>query len=309
MLPITDCEFPNTAAALVEMRDLLSQAYAAWGTYPGWTVARMQHWFHSHRAEEMRIHPDFWREHAHLWRGADTRLVGFVASESDGETYAVTRPGHRDLEAEMLAWHVRARHNAGEDAVIVHHCPDSDFERTLAEQGYAHEGEAARVYTYDLRAMDLLYELPYRFVVRGMTGDDDFARQAELTRAVFPGSAYTPEAHAVCERRQTTIQSSMWLWRPLTVNTSRSLARWSIDLTEWQASSRSGTRSGYRKLGLGRAVVFETFRRLLEAGVDRAIIVTGAEPYHANRFYEALGPTSVLAAAKWIATNGQSGNP
>ena len=58
MLPITDCEFPNTAAALVEMRDLLSQAYAAWGTYPGWTVARMQHWFHSHRAEEMRIHPE-----------------------------------------------------------------------------------------------------------------------------------------------------------------------------------------------------------------------------------------------------------
>ena len=151
---------------------------------------------------------NFWREHAHLWRGADTRLVGFVASESDGETYAVTRPGHRDLEAEMLAWHVRARHNAGEDAVIVHHCPDSDFERTLAEQGYAHEGEAARVYTYDLRAMDLLYELPYRFVVRGMTGDDDFARQAELTRAVFPGSAYTPEAHA-CLREAPDYDSEL----------------------------------------------------------------------------------------------------
>ena len=301
MVDALDCAFPNTPSALVEMRDLLAEAYAERGQYPRWSVARVQHWFHSHRSMMTRKRPGFWHDHARLWRDPAGRLLGFLASESDGDTFVVTSPGGRDLEPRMLAWHAAEWHRRDQDARIVHHCPDARLESALWERGYAPAGEAARVYSYDLLAMDLDYALPPGYVARGMSTEDDFGRQAELTRAVFPRSEYTPEAHA-CLREAPDYDPALDVAVIEPSGRHVAIACAMLDRRNRVGSFEPvGTIAGCRRLGLGRAAVFEAFRRLRDRGAVRAVIVTGAEPYFANRFYEALGPVSVLPAPRWIA--------
>jgi hypothetical protein len=45
--------------------------------------------------------------------------------------------------------------------------------------------------------------------------------------------------------------------------------------------------------------MFEALRRLRELGAGQAFVVTGGEPYHANRFYQSLGPAETWTGHAW----------
>jgi ribosomal protein S18 acetylase RimI-like enzyme len=132
------------------------------------------------------------------------------------------------------------------------------------------------------------------------TGDDeDYTRQADLTRRIFPRSEYTREAHDWL-RLAPDYRPDLDLAAIAPDGEHAALACAMLDSrNDFGDFEPVGTDPKYRRLGLGRAVMLEAFRRLRDLGATQAFVVTGGEPYHANRFYQSLGPAEVWTTLGW----------
>jgi len=305
MLPqLHDHAFEDTREALLEVLDLFSDAYAVSGRLPDWRFVLLEHWYYSGRVDRVREQPGFWRESGHVWRDGAGKVVAFLATESSGDPlFVVSHPSRRGVEEAVFRYVVEVRLPRRGRVMTIARTGDAIREDILTRLGFVRGDEEERHYRWDLASIDLSYDLPVGFVVRGMgeTGDDsDFTRQAELTRRIFPRSEHTREAHD-CLRQAPDYRPDLDVAAIAPSGEHAALACAMLDRRSLIGDFEPvGTDPRYRRLGLGRAVMLEAFRRLRTLGARQAFLVTGGEPYHANRFYTALEPAEVWTAHGWI---------
>lgn len=299
---VTDTAFANTDEALLELRDLIADCYAANGEFPEWSGTLLQHWYYSGRASRVRENPDWWSENCRVWRDEAGQALGFCAPESGGDpVLVVSHPNDRWVEGSILEWLVANRLPKTGRVTVGARADDAPRIGYLAALGFVESGECEREYIWDLTEMDLAYEVPAGFVVKGLEGGDDeaFTRQADLTRRVFPRSEYDRECHDSL-RRAPDYSPDLDIAVVAPSGEHVAIACAMLDRRNGIADFEPvGVDASYRRLGLARAVVFEAFRRLRAKGARFARIVTGGEPYAANRFYRALGPHRIGARDAW----------
>ncbi len=299
-----DAAFADTREALLEVLGLFSDAYNASGRVPDWRFVLVQHWYYSHRAVRLREKPAFWRENGRVWRDGDGKLIAFVAAESSGgPLYAVSHPESRWVEEAVFRYVDEVWLPRRGKATVIVRTGDELREGILRRLGCTRGAdEEERHYRWNLATMDLHYDLPEGFVVRGMgesDGDADYTRQAALTRRIFPRSEYTREAHDSL-RQAPDYRPDLDVAAIAPSGEHVALACAMLDPRSMIGDFEPvGTDSRYRRLGLGRAVMLEAFRRLRDLGAQQAFLVTGGEPYHANRFYKSLAPAEVWTSHGW----------
>lgn len=249
-----------------------------------------------------------------LWEGAGGQLVGFGqtwvpqdAPTGDGFLYWRLHPGARGdgIEGELIAWggqRIReATRGRGLDARLISSAREHDaYSRGVLTQ----HGMAPIRYFYKMsRPLGEPIEdtpLPEGFTLRHVASDADIAawvdaynlsfidhwnhhpRTVESHRHWLRHPSYQPERDLIAVAPDGTVAAICFCNIDPEENARNGSNAGSVHIL--------GTRRGYRKIGLGRAILLSGLRRLRDDGVDTARLNVDAEnPTGALRLYESVG--------------------
>jgi mycothiol synthase len=253
-----------------------------------------------------------------LWDDADGRLVGFGmlwvplpgGDVVDGRFNACTRPEARGqgLESAMIAWGSAQLQSVGRErglpAQIYMGAPEQDTqERAMLE---AHGFTVARYFFVMRRPLDQPIpepQFPAGFTLRAMSHDRaDVERWVEMYNLSFidhwgfhpltlerrlhrmSDPQYRPEQDLVGVAPDGTFAGFCVCFIDATDNALRGRKDGWIGVL--------GTRRGYRKIGLGRAMLLAGLHLLKREGMDTGVLDVDAEnPTGALRLYESVGFT------------------
>jgi mycothiol synthase len=143
-------------------------------------------------------------------------------------------------------------------------------------------------------------QLPEGFTLRHARGEEDFEPWVEMFNQSFidhwnhhpmtveqhkhwlQSPKYNPERNLIAVAPDGTFAAFCFCWIDPDDNAHRDVSEGWIDIL--------GTRRGFRKIGLGRAMLIAGMRKLKEDGVDLAVLGVDAEnPTGALRLYESVG--------------------
>jgi mycothiol synthase len=249
-----------------------------------------------------------------LWEDENGRLMGFGQTwvptsreYSDVFTYVRVHPDARGqgLESEIMAWcEERAREVAAKREL-----PGRLFGRTrdydaygrgiLEEQGY----QLVRYFFLMKRPLNEPIpepQFPEGFTMRHAEGEGDIERWVEMFNQSFidhwnhhpmdleghehwlSSPKYNPERNLIALAPDGTFAAFCFCWIDPDDNARNNRNEGWIDIL--------GTRRGYRKIGLGRAMLLAGLHRLKADGVETAKLGVDAEnPTGALRLYESVG--------------------
>jgi GNAT superfamily N-acetyltransferase len=299
-MQLYDESYADTAAAFQELWQFLLDCYALSGRPDNWLFDRLEDWKYGGNAQRALQQPSFFQDHAHLWRGPAGELIGFCIGEYDDESVFVQpHPQRRWAEDAMLAW-AEAAWGAGKDSLATYaYAGDTLRQDLLARRGYADAGESGRTYCYDLARPYAAGALPPGFRFATLADDRNVDSHIAAVRAAF-GRDTLDRAWFDSKIAAPTYapEWDMAVISPEGEHVAFCLAR--LDQRNLAAPiDPIGTRPEYQRLGLGKALVAECFRRLRAAGMCYAYIGAGPEPAVGNRLYESLGPAATYVEHRW----------
>ncbi|MGA7936673.1 MAG: GNAT family N-acetyltransferase [Kovacikia sp.] len=249
-----------------------------------------------------------------LWEGANGKLIGFAQmwiSEpqaiQDGFLYFSVLPSARTLglEAEMLAWAEALMRQLSQERGLPAKLRSSAHETStdritlLNRKGF----QAVRYFSRMERSLQVPIpqpQLPPGFTLRQTMGESDTPAWVDLYNQSF----IDPWDH----HTMTLEEANHWLTIP-TYRSELDLVAIAPDGTfaafcyseidpKYNACTGRelgrvhllGTRRGFRRMGLGRAILLESLNRLKAAGMDTARLgVDTQNPTGARRLYESVG--------------------
>jgi mycothiol synthase len=249
-----------------------------------------------------------------LWQDDDGALIGFgqlwipaSGAEVDGFLWFKVRPDARDgaIEAEILEWGAeRMREVAHERGVIVKlrsGARSDDSERlALLEE---HHFSVSRYFYRMVRPLDELIpepQFPAGLTLRHLMGVEEVPAWIEMFNQSFID--HWNHHDLTVEQRQHWLNDSMYraerdLIAVAPDNTFAAFCFCSVNNEENARTGRNegwinllGTRRGFRKIGLGRAMLLAGLHRLKADGVDRAMLGVDTDSLTgATRLYESVG--------------------
>ncbi len=255
-----------------------------------------------------------------LWEDGDGKLIGFgelwipeSRDEADAWLWFKVHPEERgrDIEAQIISWGEERMREVGQErgkpAKLRAGARDSDVERIalLEKHGFT----VARYFFRMGRPLDEPIpepQFPEGFTLRYVAGPEE----AETWVACFNQSFIDHWNHhdmRVEDRKHWMSEPYYQAERDLIAvapdGTFAAFCWCSINPQENARTGRNegwinilGTRRGYRKIGLGRAMLLAGLQRLKADGVDMAVLGVDAEnPTGALRLYESVGFRKLFA--------------
>ena len=289
-----EAEYTHSETEFEEMRELLVNSYLVSRKPFNLRLAVIENWSHGSRYLEP---VEYFTSRVHLWKDDHGDLVSFLIRGNTLTSLQVDYD-HRDLEAEMLDW--AERHWAGDQNQISALVFDWDTERQklLEQRSYEKHDAIEDVRIYDLARPTPEAKLPPGFRITSMAEyDDPLARidlensiwGATLDEAWFRGKSSSPsysaewDLVAVSPNGEMAAQSLVWLY----------------PRTRTAEIDPLGTHPDYRKQGLARALVLESFKRMRANGIEYAYIASQSQDPIVAELYTSLQPVETYQAYLW----------
>ena len=290
-MSITDRAFTNSDREYNLIKALLSEVEADPDLDDNWDAGRMDWWRYNVHAEKT---VDFFRANAHYWMTDTDRIVGLFISEYGGDDFfIVVHPRFSALLPDVLNWGLEVWGRGKTRISTSVFTYDQQKVEQLLAAGFREDGHESNVRTYALPGYDFSYDLMTGCRIMTFQEYGDYDSRVKLVREAFGNQSYS-------EARLRSLQSSPGYQAELdlvAVNHQDDSVAYCMGWIE-ENHPRSayiepmGTRTDYRRKGLGKALAKECFRRLYDMGVARVSIASAAEPDISNFLYESLGPVS-----------------
>ncbi|TCJ14831.1 GNAT family N-acetyltransferase [Rubrobacter taiwanensis] len=238
---------------------------------------------------------DWWRfadngggvEAARLWREAG-RVVGFAWPSGD-EVDIVAHPRYRRLEEEMLAWAERRGRYEGFSALSVwSYARDGRRNGLLERRGYGRTGRWLLFWKRELDGALPEPELPPGYALRSVRGEEVEERAAVHRSAFAPSQVTVEKYRAVMRSPAYRSDLDLVVCAPDGAFVAFCIA-WLDAANRIGVFEPVGVHPGYRRRGLGRAVVAEGLRRLRDLGARAAYLNSEGANGPARRLYAAAG--------------------
>ena len=286
--------FAHSEVELSQMRRLLVDSYARSSRPLNWRLALIDNWYYASRYLEPT---EYFTERAQLWWAADGELLSYLIRYYD-TTHLQVDCQFRYLESRMLAW---AEDHWGAKGTVRTTAFEYDAERNrlLVDRGYVDLGPTEYVRLYDVGQHRPRAALPggYRVASVGELGDS--AGRIALERAVwnvdvlgedwFKGKSSAPgyslDWDLVVVSSDGAQVAACLVW----IDTRNRAAE--IDPL--------GVHPDFRRRGLARALVQDSFRRLADIGVGLVYIASDFSNDPANEFYRSLEPIETYIGHSW----------
>jgi ribosomal protein S18 acetylase RimI-like enzyme len=296
IVTIRDLDYTHSQEELDESRELSLLSYTASHKPRNWRVALLENWSYASRYMEPVA---YFTDSVHLWRNEANELVGYLIRYYD-KTYPQVHPEYQFLEDEMWEW--AEQHWSGEDARIVTVAFDYDTTRTelLVQRGYQKTGETDLVHIHDLSRSFPPAALPAGFRIASLSEIGNHAERVALENSIW--GVTLDEAWF---RGKSSAPSYSLDWDLVVVSPDGQQVAASLVWVDARNQSGEidplGTHPDFRRLGLARALVAESFRRMRAAGLQRAYIASEADPNNVvNRLYESFKPIETYHGHRWV---------
>ncbi len=295
-MPIHNRPFVPSGEDFNRMWHFLSREYTDKKDGFTWSQGRLGDWRYG-LWNKQKFDLSFYSQNAQLWLDEFGEPAGFVINEDGGNLFFVlVRRGFEGLYPTMLDWTVANWLPRYPSLRAEVHEFQSEVFPLLAERGFGSLGEVATTRAYDL-THTLLSDLPALrtgFHITTMAENGDYAGKAALYRDAFEEQDTVGEMDLIryAYSRQNpaydpTLDFSVLTNSGVHVASCVGFPNSSDRMVEVE---KICVHRGYRRQGLGAAVIQACFERLDERGYKRAYI-TGYST-EANSLYETLFPAA-----------------
>jgi ribosomal protein S18 acetylase RimI-like enzyme len=299
-MPIYDEPYVHSSAGLAELEVFLKRT-ARFGDMPAnWLHGQLQNWAYAGKPTSL-----FYGDNVRLWRHSSGTLVGFCISESGNELHLQVHPAQREIEADMLRWGLEVWGSGRAAVDVLCLTGDAHREALLVERGFVDQGESGRLRQYDLTRHYAAPALPpgFRFLsvaeggnIPGRIRTEALTFGSEAIDAAWYAGKSSAPGYAPAWDLGVMAPSGEWVAFALA---------WPDHDNALAEIDPVGTHPDHRQRGFARALLAELFARLRASGVQQAYIGSAAEPYYANRLYEALGPARTQVQHSWRKEQGE----
>jgi mycothiol synthase len=289
-----EVDYTHSETEFEEMRDLLVKSYLASRKPFNWRLAMAENWNHASRYLEP---VEYFTSRAHLWRNDAGELVSFLIRYYS-LVYLQVHYGYRHLEFEMVDW--AERNWLGDKKQINTMVYDWDIERQklLAQRGYENHGAIEDVRIFDLTRIYPEVNLPPGFRITSLAEYGDPEARIDLENSVWGVSL--DEAWF---RGKSSAPSYSSSWDLIAVSPDGKLAAeslvWLYPRNQMAEIDPLGTHPEYRKQGLARAMVLESFKRMRSSGIHYAYIASEAKNLIVSHLYASLQPIETYQGFHW----------
>ncbi len=293
-MTFTDLPYTHTDEEFEEMRALLSQSYLEERRPRNWRLALAENWAMGSRFLEPK---EYFTSRVRLWRNGDGELAGFLI-RGNMLVHPEVRYCDSDLVDEMLDWAEENWSGEGNNISALAYDWDEERQQQLTKRGYKNQKRIEEVRIYDLGRDYPEPELPDGFRIRSMkeVGDpqarvylENNIWDASLDMAWFKGKSSAPsysldlDLVAVSPSGKLAASSLVWLY----------------PTTRTAEIDPLGTHPEFRRLGLARAMVLESFKHMQAHDMQYAYIASDTQNNAINRLYSSLRPVETYYGYLW----------
>jgi ribosomal protein S18 acetylase RimI-like enzyme len=304
LMAMRDTDYTHSEAEFKEMRELLAQSYLVSRKPLNWRLAMAENWNYASRYLEPI---EYFASRVHLWRSDTGKLISFLIRDSS-LIYLQVDYSHRDAEARMADW--AERHWAGNNTRIGTMVYDWDIERQrlLAQRRYENHGAIEDVRIFDLFRAYPKAVLPPGFTITSLAEYDHYLERIDLENSIW--GANLTEAWL---RGKSSAPSYSPKWDLIVVAPDGKLAAqslvWLYPKSQMGEIDPLGTHPEYRKRGLAKALVLESFKRMRNSGVHYAYIASDAKDPIVSHLYTSLQPGETYQGYHWTKQLSEGNRP
>jgi len=293
---------PYTPADFMPVRDMLVETFRAWPQLRNWRLERWNWCRYScvpylvswprdlhPTPEESLAGIRFWEEHIRVWED-DGRIVGMVHTESGrelGQCFVERRPGYSAMLPKAIEW--AEAHLAADDGKLVVWAADGDDElcSVLTAKGYVLQSGWRDPNACYAIGTPPTPTLPEGFTVSSMAKGGDISRRAEAIGRGFGHE--NPRDWGTVAHYQELLNAPDYD-PTLALHTIAPDGRYASACIVWHDRVNQigilepvATVPEFRRMGLGRAVIYEGIRRVAQRGATEVWV--GSD----QAFYQAIG--------------------
>jgi ribosomal protein S18 acetylase RimI-like enzyme len=293
-MAIHEVDYTHSEVEIEEMRALLVKSYLVSRKPFNWRLAVAENWTFASRYLEP---PQYFTSRTQLWKNDLGELVGFLIRGSCLIHLQIDYQ-HRYLESEMLGW--AERNWAGDKAQIDTMVYDWDLERQnlLKERGYKKLGAIEDVRIYDLARLYPPPNLLPGFQITSLAEYGDPQARIDLENSIWGVSL-----DDAWFRGKSSAPSYSPHWDLIAVSSDGKLAAqslvWIYPMNQTAEIDPLGTHPDYRKQGLARALVLESFKRMQASGMRFAYIASESQDRIVSQLYASLQPVKTYQGYRW----------
>ena len=294
-MAIHDVDYTHSETEFEEMRELLVQSYLVSRKPLNWRLAMAENWNYASRYLEPI---EYFISRVHLWRNDEGELVSFLICD-DFLIYLQVDYRYRYSEAQMVDW--AERNWAGNRTQISTMVYDWDINRQklLAQRGYENRGVIEDVRIFDLSKAYPEVILPSGFTITSLAEYGHYPERVDLENSIW-GVALTDAWF----RGKSSAPSYSFEWDLIAISPNGKLAAqslvWLYPRNQMAEIDPLGTHPEYRKRGLSRALVLESFRRMRNSGIHYAYIASEAKDPVVSHLYTSMQPIETYQGYHWM---------
>ncbi len=293
-MQIHDSDYIHSPAEIEEMSDLLVKSYAVSRKPFNWRLALFENWIYGSRFLEP---PEYFISRVHLWRNESGGLAAFVIRGQNNTHYQIDY-GYRNIEAEVFDWaECHLLDNKKQISTMVYDW-DAERQKLLAGRGYQNRGAVEDLRIYDLAREIPPAVLPPGFRFASVAEYSDYTERIELENSVW--GVHLDEAWF---RGKSSSPSYAFDWDLLVLSPEGRQAAfnlvWLYPQNQTAEIDPVGTHPDFRKRGLARALILESFRRMKAGGIHYAYIGSDAQDPIVSHLYASLQPVEFYQGYLW----------
>ncbi len=274
------------------VREFLIRTYGITGRPHNWCLERWDYCRYF-VATMWGRDPQRWEDDIRVWESDSGQIVGVASHEARrGEVYLQIHPDHRSLENEMMAWaeeYLSVDRDDGKHRLSVRVYDYDTLRQAMVEnRGYQQIEHVEHRYRRSLVPPIPEPTVPEGYTVRSLREDDDLSR-----RCLALGRAFRDEP--VDTDTYRTLQSAPGYRLDLDIVVVAPDASFAAVAIAWYDEANRigmfepvGTDPDHQRKGLGKALMYEGFRRLKKLGATLAYVGAGTQ-IEASRLYRSVG--------------------
>jgi mycothiol synthase len=293
-MAIYDYDYTHSAPEFEEMQELQMMSYRADKKPLNWRPAMAENWNYASRYLEPI---EYFTKRVHLWRNDTGELVGFLIRDNFLISPQV-RYKYRHLETQMVDWAERNwADDQGRIGIMVY---DWDIERQqlLTQRGYQNRGAIEDVRIYDLDREFAAVNLPPGFWITSLAEYGHFPERIDLENRVWGASLDEAWFRGKSSAPSYSFEGDLVVISPDERMVAQSLV-WLYPKIRSAEIDPVGTHPEFRKRGLSKALVLESFKRMRESGVRYAYIASETQDQVVSHLYSSLQPIETYQGYQW----------
>ena len=277
--------YSHNQQEFAEICELIIETYLRDHRPRNWRLAMLENWNMASRFLEPK---DYFIDRVRLWRDQNGQLAGCII-KGNRLVHPQTRSNDPVLLGEILAW---AEENwaspEGEVSVMVYDW-DTRRQTALIQNGYEPQRVIEDVRIYDLNEPYPEPALPAGFRISSVADEGDPKARVDLESAIWDAQLDEAWYRGKSSSPHYFPNLDLMVISPEGQSAAASLI-WPYPETGAGEIDPLGTHPAFRRLGLARAILLESFKQMQALGLNLAYIASDSENHAVNALYASLNP-------------------